>query len=418
MASEGQLTLMKLRSLSFTVLMMSVLLSAFASAQVRLVKGKVVLPASSIEYAGDIGKRAHTNLQVFLSEETLQNEQASGPPYGGYAYETPASLACVYGLVPAVPGCNPNSVSAVPTGGSRMIAIVDAYNAPHAASDLAKFSAQFGLPAADFRVVYASGTKPAYDMGWEFEESLDVQWAHAMAPHASIVLVEAASNSFADLLAAEDIASELVRAAGGGEVSNSWASSEFYDETKYDSHFTKTGVVYVASAGDWPGTGWPSTSPNVVAAGGTTVRRNPSTGNFIAEVSWDDAGGGISQVEPRPSYQSGIARFVGSYRGVPDLSFDSNPVTGVWVYDTNANGWNIVGGTSVASPSLAGILNLAGSFHISSNAELTTIYGNRALAVDFNDITSGYCGPNAGYSAASGWDFCSGVGSNKSLKGK
>lgn len=398
--------------------MASLLLSAFGSAQVRPVKGKVVLPASSIEYPGDIGQRAHTNLQVFLSTETMQNEQTSGPPFGGYAYETPASLACVYGLVPAVTGCNPNNVSTVPTGGSRMIAIVDAYDAPHAASDLAKFSAQFGLPAANFRVVYASGAKPAYDMGWEFEESLDVQWAHAMAPHANIVLVEAASNSFADLMAAEDVASKLVSAAGGGEVSNSWASSEFYDEAAYDSHFTKTGVVYVASAGDWPGTGYPSTSPNVVAAGGTTVRRNPSTGDYIAEVSWDDAGGGISQFEPRPSYQSGIASIVGNNRGVPDLSFDSNPVTGVWVYDTNANGWNIVGGTSVASPSLAGILNLAGSFHTSSNAELTAIYDNRALATDFKDITSGYCGPNAGYSAATGWDFCSGIGSNKGLKGK
>lgn len=409
---------MKLTSLFFRVLVMSVLLSAFASAQVRPVKGKVVLPASSIEYSGDIGRRAHTNLQVFLPEETLRHEQISGPPYAGYAYETPASLACVYGLVLAVSGCNPNTVSAVPTGGSRMIAIVDAYDAPHAAEDLATFSAQFGLPAANFHVVYASGTKPAYDMGWEFEESLDVQWAHAMAPHADIVLVEAASNSFADLMTAEDVASKLVSAAGGGEVSNSWSGSEFNGETAYDSHFTQAGVVYLASAGDYPGTGWPSTSPNVLAAGGTTVRRNPSTGNYIAEVSWEDAGGGISPVEPRPSYQSGIVSIVGNHRGVPDLSFDSNPVTGVWVYDTNAYGWNIVGGTSVASPSLAGVLNLAGSFHTSSNAELITIYEHRTLAADFSDITSGYCGAYAGYSATTGWDFCSGVGSNKGLEGK
>jgi kumamolisin len=409
---------MKLKSLLSTVLMMSLLPSTFTSAQVKPVRGKVVVPASSIEYAGDIGRLAHTNVQVFLPEGTLGQEQASGPPYAGLAYETPASLACVYGLVVAVTGCNPNKVSDVPTGGSRMIAIVDAYNAPNAAKDLATFSAQFGLPAADFQVVYASGTKPAYNIGWEFEESLDVQWAHAMAPHAKIVLVEAASNSFADLMTAEDMASKLVSAAGGGEVSNSWASSEFSGETAYDTHFTKAGIVYVASAGDYPGTGWPSTSPNVLAAGGTTVRRNSSTGNFIAEVTWDDAGGGISPVEPRPSYQSGIASIVGHYRGVPDLSFDSNPVTGVWVYDTNANGWNIVGGTSVASPSLAGILNLAGSFHTSSNAELTAIYDNRALAADFRDITSGYCGSYGGYNAALGWDFCTGVGVNKGLTGK
>ncbi|HXW90756.1 MAG TPA: S53 family peptidase [Terriglobales bacterium] len=409
---------MKRKSLFFTVLMMSLLLSPFTSAQVRPVRGKVVIPASSIEYPGDIGKFAHTNVRVFLPEETLRHEQISGPPYAGYAYETPASLACVYGLVTAVTGCNPNTVTAFPTGGSRMIAIVDAYDAPNAASDLATFSAQFGLPAANFQVVYASGTKPAYNIGWEFEESLDVQWSHAMAPHAKIVLVEAASNSFADLMTAEDVASTLVSAAGGGEVSNSWAGGEFSGETALDSHFVKAGVVFVASAGDYPGTGWPSTSPNVLAAGGTTVRRNPSTGDYIAEVSWDDAGGGISLVEPRPSYQSGIASIVGNYRGVPDLSFDSNPVTGVWVYDANANGWNIVGGTSVASPSLAGILNLAGSFHPSSNAELTAIYGNRALAADFSDIRSGYCGAYGGYNAATGWDFCTGVGVNKGLAGK
>ena len=409
---------MKTKLLSVALLMMLFVFAAFAAAQARPMGGKVLIPDSSIERSTDIGRRAHTNIQVFLPAETLRNEQTVGPPYAGYAYETPASLACVYTLVKAVTGCNPNTVTAAPTGGGRMIAIVDAYDAPNAASDLATFSTQFGLPAANFQVVYASGTRPAYDMGWEFEESLDVQWAHAMAPHAKIVLVEAASNSFADLMTAEDVASSMVNAAGGGEVSNSWGGSEFSGETTYDSHFVKAGVVFVASAGDYPGTSWPGASPNVVAAGGTTVRRNPSTGNYVAEVPWDSAGGGISAVEARPSYQSGISSMVGSHRGVPDLSFDSNPVTGVWVYDTNAGGWNIVGGTSVASPALAGIVNLAGSFYTSSNAELTAIYNNRAVATDFSDITSGYCGPYAGYSAATGWDFCTGVGSDKGTGGK
>jgi subtilase family serine protease len=299
-----------------------------------------------------------------------------------------------------------------------MIAIVDAYDAPNAASDLATFSAQFGLPPASFQVVYASGTEPAYNIGWEMEESLDVQWAHAMAPEAKIVLVEAASASFTDLMAAEDVASKMVSAAGGGEVSNSWGGSEFSSETAYDSHFVKAGVVFLASAGDYPGTSWPGTSPNVVSAGGTTVRRSASTANLVTEAPWDSAGGGISPVEARPSYQNGISSIVGKYRGVPDLSFDSNPVTGVWVYDTNLYGWNIVGGTSVASPALAGIINSAGSFYASSNAELTAIYGKLGVAADFNDITTGYCGPYAGYSAANGWDFCTGVGSTMGLAGK
>ena len=86
--------------------------------------------------------------------------------------------------------------------------------------------------------------------------------------------------------------------------------------------------------------------------------------------------------------------------------------------DTNAGGWNIVGGTSVASPSLAGIINSAGSFYASSNAELAAIYGNRSVAADFRDITTGYCGPYAGYSGAVGWDLCTGVGVARGKVGK
>jgi kumamolisin len=409
---------MQSKHLPVVSLVITLALCTMARAQIGRNQGKVLIPDSSIEKPTDIGRAAHTNIQVFLPATPLRNAQTSGPPYPGYAFETPASLACVYALVKAVTGCNPNSVTAVPSRGSRMIAIVDAYDAPNAAGDLAEFSAQFGLPAASFQVVYASGTEPAYDPGWEMEESLDVQWAHAMAPEAKIVLVEAASNSFTDLMAAEDVASQMVNAAGGGEVSNSWGGSEFYGETNYDSHFVRAGVVFLASVGDSPGTAWPGTSPNVVAAGGTTVRRNPSTGSYVAEASWDSGGGGVSVLELRPSFQTKVAGVVGKYRGVPDLSFDSNPVTGVWVYDTNVGGWNIVGGTSVASPALAGILNSAGSFHTSSNAELTTIYGNLAVAASIRDIASGFCGPYEGYSAGGGWDFCTGVGVSNGLTGK
>jgi subtilase family serine protease len=156
----------------------------------------------------------------------------------------------------------------------------------------------------------------------------------------------------------------------------------------------------------------------VVSAGGTTVRRNPSSGSYLSEYPWDSAGGGRSSLEARPSYQSGISTIVGSARGVPDLSFDSNPITGVWVRDTNGGGWYIVGGTSVASPSLAGIINSAGSFHASTIDELTTIYGNIAITTDFRDITTGYCGPYAGYSGVKGWDFCTGAGVVKGKVGK
>jgi subtilase family serine protease len=155
--------------------------------------------------------------------------------------------------------------------------------------------------------------------------------------------------------------------------------------------FTTPGVVYFASSGDQPGVEYPAASPNVVAAGGTTTARNSSTANFLSERPWDLGGGGFSAFEPRPIYQDVIQTIVGSKRGVPDLSFDSNPVTGAWVFDSTpvqgaGSGWFIVGGTSLASPALAGIVNAAGSRLGSSQAELNLIYNNLAITTDFNDI--------------------------------
>ncbi len=402
----------------FVTTALCISLWASASAQ-GMHKGTIVIPDSSHERLIDVGKRAHTNIRMFVPAGGFQSPQPMvGPPYSGYFYETPASIACVYHLVAVVSGCNPNTVTKNPTGGSKAIAVVDAYDDPHAASDLVFFSNQFGLPAATFSVVYASGTKPAGDLGWELEESLDIEWAHAMAPSAKIYLVEAASNSFTDLLTAVQKANTLVAAAGGGEVTMSWGGSEVAGETSYDSYFTTSGIVYFASAGDTPGTSYPSTSPNVVSAGGTTLRRNPATGAFKTESAWTDGGGGLSAFEAIPSYQSVISTIVGGARGVPDLSADADPNTGVWVYDSGTGGWWVVGGTSVSSPILAGIVNRAGSFATSTNAELTTIYNNRTITTDYKDTTTGFCGPYMGYSAMSGWDFCTGVGSPKTLVGK
>jgi subtilase family serine protease len=389
---------------------------------IHIVKyGAVITPSSSNPQSGASSGQAHTNIHIFQHNGMPVTNTVSphaGPPVTGYFCETPASVACIYNLVTPVPGCNPNSVSLVPSGGSRAIAIVDAYSAPNAMADLTAFSRQFGLPlptTATFQVVYATanGTQttsaPAYDSGWEVEQSLDVQWAHAMAPNAKIFLVQAASNSFADLLGAELLAGRLVAAAGGGQVSNSWDGSEFSQEALYDSYFAANGVVYFASTGDSPGTEWPSVSANVVAVGGTSVSRNPLTGAFMGEAAWSSGGGGPSFYVARPAYQNGVKSIIGgTTRGVPDVSAVANPTTGVWVFDTNAGGWIIVGGTSVASPVVAAITNNAGRFNLSSNAELTRLYANPSM---FFDVTHGICGPYAGYWAAPGWDFCVGLGS-------
>ncbi len=425
--------------------------TAFAQSQQVKVPTTVIVPPSSIAKPGDAGKRAHTNIRFLDSGRMSGTPQAYGPPVAGYFYETPASIACIYDLQPPVPGCNPNVVTANPIGGSRAIAIVDAYDHPEASSDLETFDSQFGVAAPpSFTVVYAPygnaspplgigtgtpgsclttppGPQPqsGSGTGWDIEESLDIEYSHAMAPSATLYLVEAQSDSWSDLLCAETTASGLVAAKGGGEVSNSWGTGEFSGETAIDPVFTKPTVVYFASAGDSPGVLYPSASPNVVSAGGTTLSTNATTGNFELENTWQNTGGFTSAYESRPSYQNGIAYLVGAYRGTPDVAADANPYTGVWVYNTTYEPpyvWWIVGGTSVSSPTWAGIVNRAGSFSTSSNVELTKMYGS--FPVGFFDITQGDCGPYLPYSdvtgslALPGWDFCSGLGSPRTYSGK
>ena len=356
----------------------------------------VLVPGSSVELPEDAGRAAHTN-HVILFRSAPQAASPSGM--------TPANMYSAYNFT---------------AYGAKTIAIVDAYDYPTAQNDLAVFSSTFGLPPANFQVVYATpgGKAPRANCGWAQEAALDIEWAHAMAPYASIVLVEAASNSFSDLLRAVDVASGIA-GAGGGQVSMSWGGSEFSSETSYDSHFNHTGVVYFAASGDSGGkTIWPGVSPNAVSAGGTTLNLS-STGAFISETGWSGSGGGPSKYEVRPSYQNVIQSTVGSRRGAPDFSFDANPYTGVSVYDTTScqgmSGWMVFGGTSVSSPSLAGIVNSAGSFSVSTNAELTTIYGSMTNSLDFRDITSGTAGS---FNAGTGWDFVTGVGSNLGNSGK
>ena len=148
-----------------------------ATAQNKSPHGRVMSPASSIPRAGDKGVRAHTHLQVFIPEDAVP---LVGPPFAGLGFETPASLACVYSLAPRTSSCNPNVVTANPTGGFGAIAVVDAFHYPTALTDLQTFSTQFGLKAPNLTVVFASGSKPAQDPsgGWELEAALDLEWAH------------------------------------------------------------------------------------------------------------------------------------------------------------------------------------------------------------------------------------------------
>lgn len=393
----------------------------------------VTLPPSSVAKSADAGVKVHTNVRLLGSEGLTRATQTYGPPAPGYLFETPASLACIYQLQPALAGCNPNVVSANPVGGSRAIAIVDAYDYAVAAADFQAFNTQFGvepITPSSFEVVYApSGgntpgscvgppTQPpsSAGTGWDIEEALDIEYSHSMAPQAKLYLVEAQSNSFADLFCAVSVASWLVEKQGGGQVSMSWGGGESQGETAADSVFTAHNVVYYAATGDSPGTIYPSVSPNVIGVGGTTLSTNITTGAFEYENTWQDAGGGPSQFEPRPNYQNGIAYIVGSQRGVPDISAVANPNTGVWVYNSTyfpPYVWWFVGGTSLATPLSAGIANELGNFAPSSYAELSRIY---AQPSQFTDIRFGNCGLYISNLATPGWDFCTGWGSSKGYK--
>jgi kumamolisin len=427
---------------------------------VTLPPGSVVLnPASRgpliVAAKSDIAApgHAHTNaLRLIPRSGFPQAKRLSGPPVAGDLFETPASLACIYelGVGGKNVGCNPNSVTTVTSGGSKAIALVDAYHYSTAAADLATYDSQFGVAAANFTVIEGtgspssgcvSGSTPATSSGWNIEEAIDIEMAHAMAPAAHIYLVEAASNSFVDLFNAVQVATKCVIAAGGGEVSMSFGGSEFSGETSYDSVFTGAGVVYFASAGDGPGVIYPSASPNVIGVGGTTIARNQHTGFFESQATWNwgeygGTGGGPSSVEPNPSYQSVIAPVMAAYgagssRAVPDLAAIANPDTGVWIYSQACNGWCVYGGTSVASPVFAGIFNFGSYFYTTSFNALNNIYalgGSGQLASYVSNINSGLCGPGGNYTypayegldpqwikATTGisWNYCTGWGSPK-----
>ncbi len=383
--------------------------------QVKLTpRGVIVTPGSSVERPEHLGRAAHTNVHIF-------HPLAAAAAYG--AFETPSSLACLYGLVKMVPGCNPRTLTQTVKGGSRMIAIVDAYDDPDAALDLATYSTHFGLPAPNFSVVYAGGIRPPQDPtgGWELEEALDIEVAHALAPGAALVLVEAASSTYADLLAAEQTAASLVEAAGGGEVSNSWSGAEFPGERTMEPYFHGNKVVFFASSGDEPGVGVPAALPNVVGVGGTTVNRDAS-GNYLNQTSWAGSGGGLSAYLPTPGYQQSVAQVVGTHRGAPDVALVANPLSGAWVYDSIPYGahppfWLVVGGTSLASPAIAAIANTTASFRDSGLAELRLIYANRGKAATFTDVTGACANATSGV-AASGYDLCTGIGTPLGRYGK
>lgn len=341
---------------------------------------------------------------------------SQNPPASAY---TPSQISQAYGFS----SISFNGIKGDGTG--TTIAIVDAYDDPTAQADLNTFDAQFGLPATTLiRVGQTGGAVPGTDStgGWEEEESLDVQWAHAMAPGATIMLVEAKSASDTDLLAAVSYAS-----AHAQVVSMSWGGGEFSGETNYDSYFKHAGTTFVASSGDSGApVSWPAASSDVLAVGGTSLTLG-SGSTYASESGWSGSGGGPSAYVAQPSYQTGVVTQTTTRRANPDVAYDASPSTGFAVYDSfvsggSSLGWFQVGGTSAGAPQWAALLAIAdqgrslsglSSLDATSPTEvMTTLYKNATSGI-FHDVTSGYSVGSTTYYAGTGFDYVTGLGTPK-----
>ena len=404
-------------------------------------EARLPLSASAIEPAGNSGADAFVMEPAFETGPgemlamalDLNFSHVGAQGYGsatpnGY---TPQQIRAAYEIDNITFG------SIVGDGAGQTIAIVDAYDDPDLvdssspafpSSDLAQFDQAFGLPnPPDFQKLneYGSaGSLPGIDPAgagnplgnWELEEALDVEWAHAIAPGAGIVLIETNSDAGGDMYTGVTTAAGL---AGVSVVSMSWGSSEFAGEQSFDSDFTTPsghqGVTFVASTGDNGAPGeYPAYSPNVVAAGGTTLSLG-ADGSYNGEVAWSDGGGGISYYENEPVYQQGVQST--GKRTIPDVSFDANPSTGVAIYDsyngTSADPWEVIGGTSVSAPCLAGLIAIANQGRVIAGG--TTLDGpSQTLPAlycmpssDYNDVTSG---SNGSFAAGPGYDETTGLG--------
>jgi subtilase family serine protease len=316
--------------------------------------------------------------------------------------------------------CDLQSAYALPSAGAgsgQTVAIVDAYDDPHAEADLGVYRAQYGLPACTtangcFRKVNQAGVQGSYprgNTGWAQEISLDVDMVSAVCPNCHILLVEATTNSFSNLGTAENTAAAL----GASAISNSYGGGESSAEAGYDtSYYQHPGVAITVSSGDSGyGVQYPAASPYVTAVGGTSLTPAGNARGW-SETAWTRAGSGCSSYEPKPSWQTDPGC---SNRTVADVSADADPNTGVAVYDTYASGgWLVFGGTSVASPIIASVYALAGN-------QSTVGYGSYPYTHTggLNDVTSGSNGSCGSYlcTAGPGYDGPTGLGTPNTAAG-
>jgi subtilase family serine protease len=350
------------------------------------------------------------------------------------------------------------------TGKGRTIVIVDSFGSPTIQHDLEAFDAQWGLPNTTVQVVQA-GTIPPFDpgnpdhVGWAQETTLDVEYAHAIAPGAHIVLVETpvaeteGVTGFPEMMDAEKA---LIDRGVGDVITQSFGATENtfpgFDTGDFSSLLNLRyafkdaalhGVTVLASSGDdgatdatadgagtypFPVNSWPSSDPLVTSIGGTQMTLDDAGNRTAPDVVWNDGfgagGGGFSGVFPRPIFQLGVRSVVGNHRGTPDISMSAAVDGGCWVYYTFVNPtspWHIFGGTSEASPIFSGIVAMAdqvAGHRLGDINPALYLLGFQSQLPHFPlhtglvDVTSGdnsFAGVT-GYPATTGYDLSSGWG--------
>ena len=365
--------------------------------------------------------------------------QTSSPP-GCYG---PDQIRAAYGIQPLLDhGLN---------GSGRTIAIVDAYGSPTINADLALFDSTWGLPAPpSFQVVAPFGidaTDPATASGWSGETSLDVEWSHAVAPNANIVLVIAKSNNDSDILDATQWVSDHnagdVLSQSFGEAEQCMASSDIDRQHKLFAKMSRQGITLFASSGDqgagqytcdgnayFKAVSTPASDPYVTGVGGTDLIADGTSGKYQSESAWNEStifgdavagGGGVSVLYSSPSYQGLVEH--NQMRTVPDVSYNAAVFQGV------ITAWNgsffRFGGTSAGSPQWAGIVAIADQLEHGRVGQINQgLYQTRGSRLLFHDVTTGnnsipdltpfqgaaFGTPIRGYSAGPGYDLVTGLG--------
>jgi hypothetical protein len=348
-------------------------------------------------------------LSVQVPSVRASSQDAIGPAFEGSGELgglSPADLRAAYGLQQIQPG--------ELSGGT--IGIVDAFNDPNAYSDMTVYRETYGLPPCKeatecFVKVNQKGERsnfPANEAHWSEEISLDLDMASAICPSCRIVLAEATTNTFENLVTAEK-AAEL---EGAVVISDSWGSEEFAGETSWDKYFNHPPVPTVVAAGDIGNQAtYPATSRYTVAVGGTTLEKDSSVPRGWSEEVWGGSGGGCSAYESKPSWQSDPGCANRTDNDVSAVAATSTPVS---VYDSfEREGWTLFGGTSVATPIVASLEALGGEEMRAAAAE--EFYAHPGALFDVTVGSNGSCGGSYLCTAKPGYDGPTGNGTPDSL---